>query len=146
LRQIARKYFDFDYMARSAMATHWRALTPAQRREFVPLFTDYVMNTYLDRLKTTTIEAAGKGLQDKVSYDGPDNARVHGTVKMPELTEPLNVDYAVHKASAGWKLYDIAIDNVSTIASYRDQFNKTMNEKGYPALIAQLKSKQSGPH
>ena len=146
LREIARRHFDFDYMARSALGVHWRALTPAQRRQFVPLFRDYVMDTYLNRLQTTTVEAARKGLQDKVTYDGPDDAKVHGLVKMPELAEPLNVDYALHKASGGWKLYDIAIDNVSTMASYRDQFNKTINEKGYAALVNELKTKQLAGH
>jgi phospholipid transport system substrate-binding protein len=142
LREIAGKYFDFGYMARSAMGVHWRALTPAQRRRFVPVFRDYVMNTYLNRLQTTTVEAARKGLQDKVAYNGSDDAKVHGVVKMPELTQPLNVDYALHKTSVGWRLYDIAIDNVSTMASYRDQFNKTINEKGYPALMNELQAKR----
>lgn len=144
LRGIARKFFDFNYMARSALGIHWRALGPEQRRQFVPLFTDYVMNTYLDRLKTTTVEAAGKGLRDKVTYDGPDDARVHGTVKMPELTQPLSVDYALHQSGGGWRLYDIVVDNVSTMASYREQFNKTINEQGYPALLNELKAKRTG--
>lgn len=144
LREIARKYFDFDYMARSALGIHWRALTPAQRRQFVPLFRDYVMNTYLNRLQTTTVEAARKGLQDKVAYNGPDDAKVHGLVKMPQLAQPLNVDYALHKADGGWKLYDIVIDNVSTMASYRDQFNNTINEQGYPALVNELRAKPAG--
>src|SRR5712671_1231027 len=38
LRAIAEKHFDFAYMARSAMGAHWKQLTPAQRKEFVPLF------------------------------------------------------------------------------------------------------------
>jgi ABC-type transporter MlaC component len=36
LRAVAVKYFDFTYMARSAMGVHWKSLTPAQRKEFVP--------------------------------------------------------------------------------------------------------------
>jgi phospholipid transport system substrate-binding protein len=131
-------------MARSALGTHWRTLSPAQRRQFVPLFENYVMDTYLSRLQTTTVEAARKGLQDKVTYDDPDDAKVHGQVNMPQLTEPLKVDYALHKAGGGWKLYDIAVDNVSTMASYRDQFNKTINERGFDTLVNELKTKQPG--
>ncbi|HJU29535.1 MAG TPA: ABC transporter substrate-binding protein, partial [Candidatus Binataceae bacterium] len=144
LREIADKYFDFDYMARSALGRHWRSLSAAERQEFIPLFRDYVMDTYLDRLQTSTVEAAGAGLENKVAYDGPDEARVHGLLRMPQLAEPLQVDYALHKASGGWRLYDIAIDNVSTMASYRDQFNKTINEKGFAALLNELRAKRSG--
>jgi phospholipid transport system substrate-binding protein len=146
LRDIARRHFDFDYMARSALGTHWRTLTPAQRQQFVPLFRNYVMETYLSRLQTTTVEAARKGLQDKVTYNGADDAKVHGQVNMPQLAEPLKVDYALHKAGGGWKLYDIAVDNVSTMASYRDQFNRTINERGFDALMNELKAKQPGGH
>ena len=46
LRGVAANHFDFAYMARSALGTHWKSLTPSQRQEFVPVFTGYVMDTY----------------------------------------------------------------------------------------------------
>lgn len=145
LKSIAAEHFDFPYMARSTMGTHWRQLTPDQRKEFVPLFTTYVMNTYLDRLQTTAVEAAGKGLSDKVTQNGPGDVLVHGEVRMPQLTEPLKVDYALHQTGGTWKLYDIVIDNVSTIAAYRDQFNKTMNESGYSKLVSEIRTGRQPP-
>jgi phospholipid transport system substrate-binding protein len=141
LRAIAARNFDFAYMTRSAMGTHWKSLTPAQRKELVPLFTDYVMNTYLGRLHQSTVEAAGHALKDKVGYDGTDRATVYSEVHLASLADPLAVNYSLRKSQDGWKLYDIVVDNVSTMASYRDEFNKTMNDGGYAKLVNDLRSK-----
>jgi phospholipid transport system substrate-binding protein len=141
LRAIAARHFDFNYMARSAMGTHWKSLTPAQRAEFVPMFTNYVMDTYLGQLKDSTVEAASKALGNKVRYDAPDQASVPSVVHLPSVTDPLNVQYMLRKGPDGWKLYDIVVDNVSTMASYREQFNTTMNDGGFNKVVAQLKKK-----
>jgi phospholipid transport system substrate-binding protein len=146
LRAIASRHFDFTYMARSAMGTHWKELTPAQRKEFVPLFTDHVINTYLSRLQQSTVEAASHALKDKVGYDGADRATVYSVVRLPILADPLAVDYLLRKGEGGWKLYDIVVDNVSTMANYRDEFNKTMNNGGYLKLASDLRSKEAAAH
>jgi phospholipid transport system substrate-binding protein len=131
LRAVAVKYLDFTYMARSAMGVHWKSLTPAQRKEFVPLLSDYVMDTYLGNLKDTTVEAASHALGDKVNYDAPDLASVPSIVHLPAVADPLKVQYMLRKDPNGWRLYDIVVDGVSTMASYRDQFNTTMNNDGF---------------
>jgi phospholipid transport system substrate-binding protein len=143
LRAIAEKHFDFAYMARSALGTHWRSLTPVQRREFVPLFENYILGTYLTTLQQNTVEAASHALKDKVNYDGPDVATVSSEVHLKMVQEPLQVNYQLRKQDRGWKLYDIVVDNVSTMASYRDQFNKTINSAGYAKLVTDLRAKQS---
>jgi phospholipid transport system substrate-binding protein len=145
LRDIASRYFDFAYMARSAMGTHCKSLTQAQRMEFVPLFADHVMDTYLGTLKQNTVEAASHGLKDKVTYDGTDRATVYSEVRLPSLADPLAVNYSLRKGDDGWKLYDIVVDNISTMANYRDEFNKTMNDGGYAKLVSDLRSKQQSP-
>jgi phospholipid transport system substrate-binding protein len=138
LRAIAEKHFDFAYMTRSAMGPHWRTLTPAQRQRLIPVVEQYVMETYLNRLQSTTVQAAGSGLQDKVTSIGPEDVLVHGEVKLPQLADPLQVGYALHRVRGGWKLYDLVVDNVSTMAAYRDQFNQTMNTAGYDKLLSDL--------
>jgi phospholipid transport system substrate-binding protein len=128
-------------MARYAMGTHWKGLTPVQRKEFVPLFADYVMDTYLGTLQQSTVEAASRALKDKVGYDGSDRATVYSEVHLPTLAEPLAVNYSLRKGADGWKLYDIVVDNVSTMANYRYEFNKTMNSGGYAKLVNDLHRK-----
>jgi phospholipid transport system substrate-binding protein len=140
LRKIAEKYFDFNYMAKSAMGTHWRALTPAQRKQYVPAFEDYVLATYLTTLQQNTVQAASSALKDRVTYDDPEDAAVASEVHLPMVQEPLHVAYMLHKQNGGWRLYDIVVDNVSTLGNYREQFNKIMDNGGFDKLLAGLKS------
>lgn len=109
----------------------------------MPLFTDFVMDTYLGNLKDSTVEAAGHALGDKVNYDAPDLASVPSVVHLPAVADPLNVQYMLRKGPKGWRIYDIVADGVSTMASYRDQFNTTMNGGGFDKLISQIKQKSA---
>jgi phospholipid transport system substrate-binding protein len=143
LRAIAEHHFDFAYMARFAMGTHWKSLTPVQRKEFVPLFTDHVVSTYMTRLEQGTVEAASHALKDKVGYDGADRATVYSVVKLPMLADPLAVNYLLRKDEGRWKLYDIVVDNISTLANFRDEFNKIMNNGGYARLVSDLRGEHA---
>jgi len=147
LREAAARYFDFEYMARSALGPHWRDLTPAQRNEFVPLFTTFIEEVYLSKVKDYSVEK----VQDEVksakiqfvreSYDGPDYARVYSTVALKEHPDPIQVDYLLKKDDDGWRVYDITLDAISVMANYRNQFNRVINNDGYDKLIADLRAK-----
>jgi phospholipid transport system substrate-binding protein len=140
LRVVAEKHFDFAYMAKSAMGTHWKSLSAAQRTEFVPILENYVLATYLTTFQQNTVEAASHALQDDVKYDDPETAAVRSEVHLKMVQDPLHVAYMLHKQGGSWKLFDIVVDNVSTLGNYRDQFNKIMNSGGYDKLVAGLKS------
>jgi phospholipid transport system substrate-binding protein len=140
LRTIAEKYFDFTYMAKSAMGTHWKTLSAAQRKELVPAVEDYVLATYLTTFQQNTVEAASHALKDDVKYEDPETAVVRSEVHLKMVQDPLQVAYMLHKIGGNWKLYDIVVDNVSTLGNYRDQFNKIMNKDGFDKLVAGLKS------
>ena len=55
LRAIAERHFDFQQMAQSAIGYHWRTFTPAQKTEFVPLFTAFVEDAYLSRIESYSV-------------------------------------------------------------------------------------------
>jgi len=147
LREAAIRYFDFAYMARSALGPHWRDLTPAQRNEFVRLFTTFIEEVYLSKVKDYSVEK----VQDEVksakiqfvreSYDGPDYAKVYSTVALKEHPDPIQVDYLLKKDEDGWRVYDITLDALSVMANYRNQFNRVINNDGYDKLIADLRAK-----
>jgi phospholipid transport system substrate-binding protein len=149
LREAAVRYFDFAYMARSALGPHWRDLTPAQRNEFVPLFTTFIEEVYLSKVKDYSVEK----VQDEVkstkiqfvreSYNGPDYAEVYSTVALKEHPDPVQVDYLLKKDEDGWRVYDITLDAISVMANYRNQFNRVINNDGYDKLIADLRAKSA---
>jgi phospholipid transport system substrate-binding protein len=145
LRVIANRHFDFDYMAELALGTHWQKLSPKQQRQFVRLFENYVLATYLTTFQNNTVEAASHALTENATYEDATTAAVRSDVRLPMVQEPLEVEYMLHKNGKRWKLYDIVTDNVSTIANYREQFNQIINSQGYESLIIGLKVKNLQP-
>jgi phospholipid transport system substrate-binding protein len=48
----------------------------------------------------------------------------------------------MHLRDGRWRVYDVSIDAISLIANYRNQFNRVINNEGYPKLIADLQAKR----
>ena len=74
-------------------------------------------------------------------FDGADYAEVHSTVLLKDQPPPIKVDYLVRRDGASWKIYDLDIDAISVMANYRQQFNRVLNNDGYPALVSMLQKK-----
>jgi phospholipid transport system substrate-binding protein len=148
LRTMSLQYFDFDSMARSALGYHWRDLTPAQRSQFVPLFAEFIQDAYLSKMEQATVEKIRQEAKTatvhfiKQSYFGPEYAEVFSTVALEDQKDPLQVDYLMHLRDGRWRVYDVSIDAISLIANYRNQFNRVINNEGYPKLIADLQAKR----
>jgi phospholipid transport system substrate-binding protein len=147
LRDIAAANFDFADMARTTLGYHWRQLTPQQQAEFVPLFTSFMENVYLSKLQEYSVQkiretaSASNVSYIGQQYDGPGYAEVHSTVLLKDRPQPIKVDYLLKRDGPSWKIYDLNIDAISVMANYRQQFNRVLNNDGYPALVGMLRKK-----
>jgi phospholipid transport system substrate-binding protein len=148
LHAIAARHFDFQDMARSALGYHWRALTPAQRNEFVPLFANFIQDAFLSKLQEYTVKKIQEQVQSvnvqylKETFDDPDYAQVFTSVAMRDQKDPLQANYLMHRSGGRWRIYDVNVDAISVIANYRNQFNRVLNNDGYDKLAADLRAKQ----
>jgi phospholipid transport system substrate-binding protein len=147
LREIAAANFDFADMARTTLGYHWRQLTPQKQAEFVPLFTSFMENVYLSKLQEYSVQKIRETANSSnvsftgQQYDGADYAEVHSTVLLKDQPPPIKVDYLVRRDGASWRIYDLDIDAISVMANYRQQFNRVLNNDGYPALVSLLRKK-----
>ncbi len=150
LRELGGKYFDFNSMARSVMGYHWRELSPAQRDEFVAVFTRFIEDAYLSKLQDYSVKKVADELPSvniqftRETFDGPDYAQVYSTVTLKEQKDPIYLNYLMHLADGKWKVYDVTVDAISVIGNYRNQTNRVMNEGGYNKLVGDLRTKTSG--
>jgi phospholipid transport system substrate-binding protein len=147
LREIAAANFDFADMARTTLGYHWRQLTPQQQNEFVPLFTSFMENVYLSKLQEYGVQKIREtATSSNVSftgqqYNGAGYAEVHSTVLLKDQPPPIKVDYLLRREGESWRIYDLDIDAISVMANYRQQFNRVLNNDGYPALVSMLRKK-----
>lgn len=138
LRELIAGHFDFSDMARSSLGYHWRGLTPAQRTEFVNLFTAFIEYAYLSKIQDYS------GEQIKViseQPEGPGYAQVHSQI-VKQGKEPISVDYLLRQEGDDWKIYDVTVDEISIIANYRNQFNRVINNQGFETLVNDMRAKQ----
>ena len=139
LIQVVAPHFDFTEMARSSLGEHWRNLTPAQRQKFVPLYTAFMEDVYLNKLQGYSGEKIDFLNQ---ASDGPGYSEVRTRVVQTNGAEPIRVDYRLEQQGGDWKVYDVMVDGISITANYRNQFNRVINNEGFDSLVSKMQSKQ----
>jgi len=138
LKPLMESSFDSTEMARSTLGYHWRSLTPGQRAEFTQLFTAFIEAAYLDKVQDYSGQQVQFG-QSRALGDG--YAEVDTTILKPG-SSPIPVTYLLEQSGNGWKVYDVTVDSISIIENYRNQFNRVINQQGFPKLMVDLKAKQ----
>ncbi len=138
LKPLMEARFDSAEMAKSTLGYHWRSLTMDQRADFTKLFTAFIEAAYLDKVQ----DYSGQDVQfGQTRSLGPGYTAVDTKI-VQAGKEPIPVTYLLEKADDDWKVYDVTVDNISIIANYRNQFNRIINEEGFPKLMAVLREKQ----
>jgi phospholipid transport system substrate-binding protein len=139
LKEVIETRFDATEMARSTLGYHWRSLSPDQRSQFTQLFTAFIEAAYLDKVQDYSGQQVRFG---QVRSLGSGYAEVDTSILQPQGQNPIPVNYLVERTHGGWKIYDVQVDNISIIANYRNQFNRVINEQGFPKLMTDLRAKQ----
>jgi phospholipid transport system substrate-binding protein len=136
LKSAISRIFDYSEMAQRSLATHWKERTPAERTEFVSLFETLLENSYSGKIESYHNE---KIVYLGESVDG-DRAEVKSKVIAPKGDE-YSLDYRLAKKNGKWVVYDVVIEGVSLVSNYRGQFNRIINNQGYPELLKKLRAK-----
>jgi len=138
LREAIEDEFDFSEMSRSALGYNWRNLSPDDRSQFTQLFTAFIEDAYLSKIQ----DYSGQ----RVAFNGQTSLGEGYTQINTDIVEPgknpISVNYLLLQKDGAWKIYDVTVDAISIIANYRNQFNRVINDKGFPQLMADLRAKQ----
>jgi phospholipid transport system substrate-binding protein len=138
LRGVVERSFDFTEMSRSALGTHWRDLSPEQRADFTRVFTQFIEDSYLSKIS----DYKGQSVAfTKTIQLAPGYIQVNSKVRQPNDGEPISLDYRLKLEDGEWKIYDVTVEAISIVANYRNQFNRVINARGFPTLMADLRAK-----
>jgi phospholipid transport system substrate-binding protein len=139
IRQAVLQRFSFEEMARRSLGRHWRELTPEQRQEFVQLFTDLLIDSYIDKIERS------EGKED-IRYTKETIEDDHASVRteiVQERDQNIEVEYRLLLRDGDWQVFDVIIEGVSLVNNYRTQFNKIILEESYEALVKKLQQKSA---
>ncbi len=131
-------HFDFVRMTRLAVGKHWRTASNEQKQALVTEFRNMLVRTYTKAFtvyRDQTVEVK----PFKMAADATE-ATVKTTINKPGAP-PVPVDYEMHKTDDGWKAFDVVIEGVSMVNSYRGTFDTQVQQNGIDGLIKMLSDK-----
>jgi phospholipid transport system substrate-binding protein len=137
IRAIANEVFDWTETGKRALARHWQARSPQEREDFSKLFADLLERSYVGKIEAYSGE---KILYGEETLDG--NQASVRTKLLTKNGNQIPIDYQMHKVDERWRIYDVKIENVGLVSNYRSQFNRIIQQSGYPDLVQRLKTKQ----
>jgi phospholipid transport system substrate-binding protein len=131
-------HFNFEHMTQIAAARSWPLATPEQQTALTAEFKTLLVRTYSTALSS---------YRDQVIEFKPLRAAAGDTevtvksVIRQSGTAPLAMDYEMEHLGSGWKVYDIKIEGVSLVTTYRETFAGIVRERGMDGLIRSLADK-----
>ncbi|MDB6105462.1 MAG: hypothetical protein JWO52_5461 [Gammaproteobacteria bacterium] len=128
-------HFDTEYAARLVLGQYWRTATPEQKKRFVDAFYHSLLQNYGSALADFTADKL-KVFPSKVEPNA-DHATVRTEIKR-DSGDRIAVNYQLHKTPEGWKAYDVNIDGISYVKSYREDFGSQIAQQGIDSVIARL--------
>jgi phospholipid transport system substrate-binding protein len=131
-------HVDVDFSAQQVLGKNWRTATPEQRKRFVTTFYRSLLTTYGDALLDFTGDRM-KVLPFQGDAAAP-RASVRTEIKRSNGAT-VAVSYSLRKNEAGvWKVWDVVIEGISYVKSFREDFGLEIDQKGLEALLKRLES------
>jgi phospholipid transport system substrate-binding protein len=128
-------HFDTEYSARLVLGIHWRDASPDQRKRFIDAFYHSLLSNYGTALSGFTADRL-KVFPTKLD-PGADHATVRTEVKR-DNGDRVAVNYSMHMTPGGWKAWDVVIEGISYVKSYREDFGTQIDQQGIDAVIGRL--------
>ncbi len=135
--QYILPHVDTQFAAQLVLGKYWRTATPQQRQRFINAFYHSMLNNYGAAIVEFTSNTL-KVYPTNVSA-GSQNATVR-TEMSRTGGSPVNVNYYMHMTPEGWKAWDVVIDGVSYVMSYRQDFGSQIAQQGVDSVINRLES------
>jgi len=132
--KIVSPLFDFPLMAKLTLGRkNWPKLTPSQREKFTRLFTSRLKSSYLENVKL---------YKDERAFFKPISQQKKNIIYIPMQLKSKEKEtailYKLRKADKYWKIYDVEIQGVSILLTYRSQFDDILRRGTVKDLLSQL--------
>jgi phospholipid transport system substrate-binding protein len=133
-------HIDFREAVTLAMGRSWHQATPEQKDKLVREFRSMLVRIYanaIDRYRGQTMRVLPVRMQPNAN-----EATVRNQYLSPGRP-PVPVEYSMRMTTEGWKIYDISVEGVSLVLTYRAEFENIIRASGVEGLIKRLQEKRA---
>lgn len=130
-------HFDFTRMTKLAVGRPWRTATPEQQEALTREFRAMLVRTYTKVFSTypdPEVEVKSARLLSE------DESTVRTIIRVSD-GRVVTIDYEMKKATDGWKAFDVTVEGISLVTSYRGSFADEIKQVGIDGLIKTLAEK-----
>jgi len=140
--QKVMPHIDFAEATKLAVGKAWSSATPEQQQKLVTEFRAMLVRIYsnaIDVYRGQTMR-----VQPVSTPAGATDVTVRNQYLRPGQP-PVHVDYAMRKTPQGWKIYDINVEGMSLVLTYRSEFEQVTRQSGVEGLLKRLAEKNTPP-
>ncbi len=145
--QLANRYVvpyaDLSAMAKSVLPPQiWNSATPAQRMQFQKEFTTTLIRTYASAL-TSYEDQTIHFYPIRGGYQGASTVEVNSEITGSN-NEPIHVTYRLMRVGSVWRLFDLSVEGVSMLESFRSQFADILENGTMDQLLQRMAEHNAG--
>ena len=127
---------DFKLAAYLSLGKHWKKISKTQKKEFVETFQQYINNYIVEKIDLYTNQKIDIG-DSKIVKKG----RAELEIGILSGGETLQVNFKLRKnKKKEWRVYDVDIEGVSLITTFRSQFSGVLKNSSFEELLEKLKN------
>ena len=127
---------DFQLAAYLSLGKHWKKVSKTQKKEFVETFQLYINNYIVEKIDLYTNQKIDIG-DSKIVKKG----RAELEIGILSGGETLQVNFKLRKnKKKEWRVYDVDIEGVSLITTFRSQFSGVLKNSSFEELLEKLKN------
>ena len=139
-RRLLNDRFAVRGIGRFVLARYWKKATEEQRKEYLGLFEDLIVASYIDTFAKYTGETLSVG---RVVADGNGITIVHSEILRPKHADTIAVAWVVRADGDSFKIVDVQVEGVSMSTTMRSDFGSIMRQQAgkVSGLLAVLREK-----
>lgn len=138
VEELILPHLDFETFARLTLGKYWRQASPEQRTAFTQEFHRLLLRSYATSLNAYS----GERIEHIGQRNEPGDRLLMQTQMIRAHGAPVRIDYRLHKRESEWKIYDVVIEGISLIMTYRTSFSEEIRRTGLDALILKLSDRR----
>ena len=139
ISKIVNPSFDFPLIAKLALGKkNWLKLNLQQREKFTELFAERLSDSYREKIMLYTDEKVlfKPSVQKKRTTYVP--------IELVSRDKTIAILYKLRKVDGCWKIYDVEIEGVSILLTYRSQFDDILRRGTVEELLSRLEKPATG--
>jgi len=130
-----QKFLGVESLSQRTLGVYWKKGTPEELSRFMALYVKILERTYLNR-----VDDYSGGTVDYIQERVKDDKAILDT-KFVSSKFDIPVQYKLVQKDGTWQIYDVLIEGVSLVRSYRSSYNEILRKEGFGGLMKKMEEK-----